>query len=134
MIWLVLFVALTVLALLVFLGLVAAGAETGGWLAVFIGGFMSLVLPGLITRCLYVIPEFERVVVLKLGKFVAVRGPGMFWVVPYPPFYQSVAAELDIPRADPRHHRGADVDQRQCAGELRSRHLLAGRRPAQQRP
>lgn len=96
MIWLVLFVALAALALLLFLGLMAAGAETGGWLALFIGGFLSLALPGLITRCLYVIPEFERVVVLKLGKFVAVRGPGMFWVVPYPPFYQSVAAELDI--------------------------------------
>jgi regulator of protease activity HflC (stomatin/prohibitin superfamily) len=96
MIWLVLFVALAALALLLFLGLMAAGAETGGWLALFIGGFLSLALPGLITRCLYVIPEFERVVVLKLGKFVAVRGPGMFWVVPYPPFYQSVAADLDI--------------------------------------
>lgn len=96
MIWLVLFVALAVLTLLIFFGLLAAGAEAGSWLVLFIGGFLALVLPGLLTRCLYVIPEFERVVVLKLGKFVAVRGPGMFWVVPYPPFYQSVAAELDI--------------------------------------
>ena len=35
-------------------------------------------------------------VTLKLGKFIGVRGPGKFWVIPYPPFYQSVAAELDI--------------------------------------
>jgi len=33
--------------------------------------------------------------VLKMGKFVGVKGPGKFWVIPYPPFYQSVAARLD---------------------------------------
>ena len=50
----------------------------------------------MVTRCLYIIPEYQRVVILKLGKFTDVKGPGKFWVVPYPPFYQSVAAEIDI--------------------------------------
>ena len=30
-----------------------------------------------------------------MGKFEGVKGPGRFWVVPYPPLYQSVAARLD---------------------------------------
>jgi regulator of protease activity HflC (stomatin/prohibitin superfamily) len=60
------------------------------------GGLVALVVASAIARCLYVIPEFERVVILKMGKFMGVRGPGLFWVVPYPPFYQSVAMKLDI--------------------------------------
>lgn len=61
-----------------------------------VGGIFSLIMPGMVSGSLYVIPEFQRVVILKLGKFVGVRGPGRFWVIPYPPFYQSVAATLDI--------------------------------------
>jgi regulator of protease activity HflC (stomatin/prohibitin superfamily) len=60
-----------------------------------IGGLASFVIPGMFSSCLYIIPEFERAVVLKMGKFFGVKGPGKFWVIPYPPFYQSVAARLD---------------------------------------
>jgi regulator of protease activity HflC (stomatin/prohibitin superfamily) len=60
-----------------------------------IGGLASLIIPGMVSSCLYIIPEFERAVVLKMGKFEGVKGPGRFWVVPYPPLYQSVAARLD---------------------------------------
>lgn len=67
-----------------------------GAAALVIGGLISLVVPGMVSRCLYIISEYERVVVLKLGKFVGVKGPGRFWVVPYPPFNQSVAALIDI--------------------------------------
>jgi len=67
------------------------------WIPVMIiGGFFSLIIPGMISKTLYVIPEFQRVVILKLGKFVGVRGPGRFWVVPYPPLYESVAMTLDL--------------------------------------
>lgn len=67
------------------------------WIPVMIiGGIFSLIIPGMISRTLYVIPEFQRVVILKLGKFVGVRGPGRFWVVPYPPMYESVAMTLDL--------------------------------------
>jgi regulator of protease activity HflC (stomatin/prohibitin superfamily) len=61
-----------------------------------VGGFLSLIIPGVFSRTLYVIPEFQRVVILKLGKFMGVRGPGRFWVIPYPPFYESVAMTLDL--------------------------------------
>jgi regulator of protease activity HflC (stomatin/prohibitin superfamily) len=60
------------------------------------GGLLTLVIPSMVVRSLYVIPEFQRVVVLKMGKFNGVKGPGLFWVIPYPPFYQSVAEILDL--------------------------------------
>jgi len=96
LIWFVLFAALGIVTLLIagLAGLFRGNAV--GVALVVIGGFFTLIIPGMVTRCLYVIPEFQRVVILKLGKFTGVRGPGKFWVIPYPPFYQSVAAELDI--------------------------------------
>lgn len=81
----------------VVLGLIALSAEPFLGAVVFvIGGLFSLIVPGMISRCLYVMPEFQRVVVLKLGRFDGVRGPGLFWVIPYPPFYQSVAEIVDL--------------------------------------
>jgi regulator of protease activity HflC (stomatin/prohibitin superfamily) len=71
-------------------------ADILGMAALVVGGLFTLIIPGTISSCLYVIPEFERAVVLKMGKFIGVRGPGNFWVIPYPPFYQSVAALLDL--------------------------------------
>ncbi len=95
MIWLVLFIVLGIITLVV-AGIAGVAAEPLSYVVIVVGGLISLILPGSISRCLYVIPEFERAVVLKMGKFVGVRGPGNFWVIPYPPFYQSVAAKLDL--------------------------------------
>lgn len=94
MIWLALFgfFGLVTILLAILLGM----DSPLGILVLIFGGLATLIIPGAISRCLYVVPEFQRVVVLKLGKFISVRGPGMFWVIPYPPFYQSVTAELDI--------------------------------------
>lgn len=58
--------------------------------------FLAFIIPSTLSRCLYVVPEYQRVVVLKLGQFVGVRGPGQFWIIPYPPFYQSAAMTLDM--------------------------------------
>jgi regulator of protease activity HflC (stomatin/prohibitin superfamily) len=63
---------------------------------VVIGLIVAVVLPTQISRCLYVVPEYQRVVVLKLGEFTGVRGPGMFWIIPFPPYYQSAAMTLDM--------------------------------------
>jgi regulator of protease activity HflC (stomatin/prohibitin superfamily) len=57
---------------------------------------IALAVPSMVSRCLYIIPEYQRVVVLKMGEFIGVRGPGRFWVVPYPPYYQSAAMTLDM--------------------------------------
>ncbi|MBN1260178.1 MAG: hypothetical protein JXB35_05815 [Anaerolineae bacterium] len=95
LIWFVLFTVMGVLTVLVAL-LLGSLAEVLAYLVFVIGGLLTLIVPGTISGCLYVVPEFERVVVLKLGEFVGVKGPGLFWVIPYPPFYQSAAMTLDL--------------------------------------
>ena len=77
-------------------GVMGAVAEFLAPATLAIGGFVSLILAIMFSRTLYVIPEYERVVLLRLGKFIGVKGPGLFWVIPYPPFFRSVAAILDI--------------------------------------
>jgi regulator of protease activity HflC (stomatin/prohibitin superfamily) len=77
-------------------GILAAVARFLGPATLAVGGFVSLILAIMLSRTLYVIPEYERVVLLRLGKFIGVKGPGLFWVIPYPPFFRSVAATLDI--------------------------------------
>jgi regulator of protease activity HflC (stomatin/prohibitin superfamily) len=50
-------------------------------------------LPGIVSGMLYVLPEWERMALLRLGRFVGVRGPGLFIV---PPFLYSVASIVDM--------------------------------------
>jgi regulator of protease activity HflC (stomatin/prohibitin superfamily) len=95
LIWFGIFFVLGILTVVISL-LIGAASEALGIVLLIVGGFFSLIIPGMISRTLYVIPEFQRVVILKLGKFVGVRGPGRFWVIPYPPFYESVAMTLDL--------------------------------------
>jgi len=45
-----------------------------------------------ISTCFYILPEWSRIIVLKLGKFDSVKGPGFFLI---PPFIYSVAATVD---------------------------------------
>ncbi len=95
MIWFGLFVLLGGLTVILSLILMAVSQPLGA-ISFAVGGLISLIVPGLVSRSLYIVSEYERVVVLKLGKFVGVRGPGRFWVIPYPPFNESVAALIDI--------------------------------------
>ncbi len=84
MLWLVslaVFFGLTVLVS----GILAAMSSFLGAPTLAIGGVVSLILATMVSRTLYVIPEYQRVVLLRLGKFVGVKGPGLFWVIPYPP-------------------------------------------------
>ena len=46
-----------------------------------------------LARMFYVLPEWERLVLLRLGKSVGARGPGFFII---PPFIYSVARIIDI--------------------------------------
>ncbi len=71
------------------------GAVIGG-VILAVGGLLALVVPGMFSNSLYIVSEYERVIVLKLGKFMGVRGPGRFWVIPYPPFNESVTAQIDL--------------------------------------
>ena len=94
LIWLGLFMALGIVTVIVSL-LLSALQPWLGLVSLVMGGLASLIVPGMISSSLYIIPEFQRLVVLKPGKFVGVKGPGRLWVLPYPPFYESVAAIID---------------------------------------
>lgn len=94
LIWLGLFTVLGIVTVIVSL-LLSAVHPWLGLGSLVVGGLASLIVPGMISSSLYIIPEFQRLVVLKLGKFVGVKGPGRLWVLPYPPFYESVAAIID---------------------------------------
>ncbi len=54
---------------------------------------LDLWLSSLISKMFYVLPEWERLVLLRLGNFVGVRGPGLFVI---PPFVYSVASIVDV--------------------------------------
>jgi regulator of protease activity HflC (stomatin/prohibitin superfamily) len=65
------------------------------WIAIFTGGVAAAMimrkpawfLIGIVLACIFamspkVAKQWEKGVVLRLGKFVGLRGPGLFWVVP----------------------------------------------------
>ncbi|MGH9410113.1 MAG: slipin family protein [Vicinamibacterales bacterium] len=83
---------LNIIALALFLFPIAAGvavtaATDAPWgvLAGFAGGFVLMQSPK-------VAKQWERGVVLRLGRYVGLRGPGLFWVVP---FVDSVNSWID---------------------------------------
>ena len=60
------------------------------------GGIVSLVvlwLANVIAGMFFILPQWERLVLLRLGKSVGTRGPGLFVI---PPFIYSVARILDV--------------------------------------
>jgi len=63
------------------------GSRSGYWIA---GGLVILAF--LIPQSIMVADQWERAVVLRLGKLTAIRGPGMFAIVP---FIDNVASWLD---------------------------------------
>jgi regulator of protease activity HflC (stomatin/prohibitin superfamily) len=71
-------VAVAILIACALLGLLGSAA-TGSPVALIVGGAVGLVL----MQSPRVAQQWERAVVLRLGRFVGLRGPGLFWVVPF---------------------------------------------------
>jgi hypothetical protein len=67
------------------------GESTGAHSYYWIAGALA-VIAGLIPQSLMVADQWERAVVLRLGKLTAIRGPGVFAIVP---FIDNVASWLD---------------------------------------
>ena len=71
--------------------------EAGVWAGRFFVGLLKtgviLWIANTIAGMLYILPEWERLVLLRLGKSVGARGPGFFIV---PPFLYSVARIVDV--------------------------------------
>lgn len=55
--------------------------------------FLILWAANIIAGMFYVLPQWERMVLLRLGRFVGVKGPGFFLI---PPFIYSVARIIDV--------------------------------------
>src|SRR4051794_40066572 len=69
------------------LALLIGSLAIGAVLTVFIGNPLPMVVMGLIGVVLMQSPriaqQWERAVVLRLGRFVGLQGPGLFWIVPF---------------------------------------------------
>ncbi len=53
---------------------------------------LSVWISGIISKMFFILPEWEKMVILRLGKFDGVRGAGFFII---PPFIYSVASIVD---------------------------------------
>ncbi|MBI4484776.1 MAG: slipin family protein [Acidobacteria bacterium] len=72
-----------VIAIAILLGSVAIGAL--GWIASGNPGpLVAMILVGLLLmQSPRIAEQWERAVLLRLGRFVGLRGPGLFWIVPF---------------------------------------------------
>jgi regulator of protease activity HflC (stomatin/prohibitin superfamily) len=71
-------VAIAILIVSTALGL-ATSAATDGWLALAAFAAVGLIL----MQSPRIAQQWERAVVLRFGRFVGLRGPGLFWIVPF---------------------------------------------------
>jgi regulator of protease activity HflC (stomatin/prohibitin superfamily) len=95
---LIVFVPLWLLIALSDFQRVWSGAASGSAMtSPLIWGFVKTILifwvANILAKMFYVLPEWERIVLLRLGKSVGARGPGLFII---PPFLYSVARIIDI--------------------------------------
>jgi regulator of protease activity HflC (stomatin/prohibitin superfamily) len=80
-------IALIILIVSIALG-VAAGKATGSAAPIIVMVFVGLVA----MQAPRIAQQWERAIVLRLGRFVGLRGPGLFWIVP---FVDSVSSWID---------------------------------------
>jgi regulator of protease activity HflC (stomatin/prohibitin superfamily) len=65
----------------------------GRLIAGVVKSIIILWVANIIAKMFYILPQWERLVLLRLGKSVGARGPGLFII---PPFIFSVARILDV--------------------------------------
>jgi regulator of protease activity HflC (stomatin/prohibitin superfamily) len=67
---------------------IAASVASGSLLWMIAGVVLGII----VAMSAQVVPQWERAVVLRLGKFTGLRGPGLFWIVP---LVDSVSTTID---------------------------------------
>ena len=114
------------------IAILAACAVAGCLLFVATGSLDAGVVPvlaGLVAmQSPRIAQQWERAVVLRLGRFVGLRGPGLFWVVPFIDRVSIVDRSADD---HDQLRRGADADVGHRAGERRRGAVLDGPRRAE---
>ena len=83
---------LNFVAALAFLAPVALGAVATLMTLNPTGAILGVLLGLLLAQSPKIARQWDRAVVLRLGKFVGLRGPGLFWIIP---FVDSVSAWID---------------------------------------
>ena len=81
-----------IVAILILLGSLAIG----GLLSAIVGNPIPIIVMAVVGAVLMQAPriaqQWERAVVLRLGRFTGLRGPGLFWVIP---FIDTVSSWID---------------------------------------
>jgi regulator of protease activity HflC (stomatin/prohibitin superfamily) len=94
--------AVFMILFLICLGLALAAGQIHPALGVFVGAF-GFVASALGAAAIKVANQWERGIVLRLGEFQAIRGPGLFWIVPIIDRVRMVDTRVqvsDIPRQE----------------------------------
>ena len=81
-----------IVAILILVGSIAIGALLTALAGNPIPFIVMAILGAVLMQAPRVAKEWERAVVLRLGKFVGLRGPGLFWIVP---FVDTVSSWID---------------------------------------
>src|SRR5205085_8384314 len=81
-----------VVSVVVLLAFVAAGVGVTLLFANPLGAIAGILLGLLLSRSPKVAKQWEKAVVLRLGRYVGLRGPGLFWIVP---LIDSISAWVD---------------------------------------
>jgi regulator of protease activity HflC (stomatin/prohibitin superfamily) len=74
---------LNVIAVLILLGAIALGIVGTVGAGNPIPAIVMTVIGLILMQAARVAKQWERAVVLRLGKFIGLRGPGLFWIVPF---------------------------------------------------
>src|SRR5258708_27073962 len=90
-----------------------------------IGAIAGLILGLLAAQAPKIARQWERAVVLRLGRYVGLRGPGLFWIIP---FVDTVPAWVDQRvittslTPEPQDNRSLPLDRKSTC--LNSRHQI----------
>ena len=83
---------MNVVAAVVFLAPLLLGA-LASWMTLNpVGVIVGIVLGALLAQSPKIARQWERAVVLRLGRYVGLRGPGLFWIIP---FVDSISTWVD---------------------------------------
>jgi regulator of protease activity HflC (stomatin/prohibitin superfamily) len=74
---------INIVAVVIFAAFVGAGVAASTALDTPAPGILLTVLGVILAQAPKVAQQWERAVVLRLGRFIGLQGPGLFWIIPY---------------------------------------------------
>lgn len=70
-----------------------SGLSLLAWIGMLIKIIFIMLIAGLVCGIFYILPEWERLAILRLGRFNSIKGPGVFVI---PPFVYSEGGVVDL--------------------------------------